>query len=388
MKTVVLKTRFKGAVLHGLYNEMIKNPPQGYKVTTPNMEEKSQLTKATFQVDNNLYKRFLYQFGALPYLSMQLKGEKIDYSNCDLIFAAQHLIKTERPWVVDLEFVNALAGYCNIYFAKNIISKKLNSNECKAILPWSNWGSNTLLNSIDCTTFKDKIRVVRYTVPPKTRRNDVQKSGIRMLFVGSINECGRMREMYKAIYENMEAFIQIQDKYDDLELVIRSNVTPEIRERASKYQNIKIVDTPLSNTQMEDLYRSADIFPHVGYEALNLSTLEAMSYGIPVIATNIYNIPEAITHMKNGMLIDLPNPSLFYTRESCPNEYSNPPLGTMKKFRISVVDKTKECMKMLIEDSSLRNNIGREAECTIGSGEFSIEHRNSILKEIFDKATD
>lgn len=132
MKNVVLKTRFKGVVLHGLYNEMIKNPPTGYKITVPHDIEKNPFTKITFQVDSNLYKRFLYQFGAFPYLSTQFAGKKIDYDNCDLIFAAQHLVKTERPWVVDLEFVNALAGYCNIYWVKNLISKKLRSNECKA----------------------------------------------------------------------------------------------------------------------------------------------------------------------------------------------------------------------------------------------------------------
>lgn len=366
---------------------MIKNPPQGYKILTPSGQEKSPLTKVTFQIDNNFYKRFLYQFGALPYLTIQLRGEKIDYNNCDLIFAAQHLLKTEKPWVVDLEFVNALAGYCNIYLVRNSISKKLKSKECKAILPWSNWGSDTLQNSINCTAFKDKIRVVRYTVPPKNKRNYVGKSGIRMLFVGSINQCGRMREMYKALYENVEAFIQLQDKYDDLELVIRSSVTPEVRKRTSKYPNIKIIDTLLSDAQMEDLYRSADIFPHVGYEALNLSTLEAMSYGIPVIATNLYNIPEAIAHMKNGMLIDLPDSRLFYTKYGCPNEYSNPPIDTMKKFRTSMIDKTKDCMRMLIDDSSLRHSIGREAQHAIESGEFSMKHKNSILKEIFDRAT-
>ncbi len=366
---------------------MIKNPPPGYKITTPGDMEKSQLAKITFQVDSNLYKRFLYQFGAFPYLTTQLAGEKVDYKNCDLIFAAQHLIKTEKPWVVDLEFVNALAGYCNINLVKNLISKKLRSRECKAILPWSKWGANTVLNSMDCTGFKDKIKVVRYTVSPKNIERVPKKSGIRMLFLGSINQCGRMRERYKGLYENVEAFIQIQDKYDDLELVIRSSVTPEVRARVSKYPNIKIIDSQLSYEQLEELYRSTDVFPHIGYEAMNLSTLEAMSYGIPVIATNLYNIPEAITHMKNGMLIDLPDSTLLYTKNGSPNEYSNPPINTMKKFRSAVIEKTKDCMRMLIEDSSLRQNIGREAAQTIKSGEFSIEHKNSILKEIFDEAT-
>ena len=35
LKNVVLKTRFRGAVLHGLYNEMIKKPPSDYKIRVP-----------------------------------------------------------------------------------------------------------------------------------------------------------------------------------------------------------------------------------------------------------------------------------------------------------------------------------------------------------------
>lgn len=387
MKNVVLKTRFKGAILHGLYNEMINNPPVNYKIIVPHDIEKSPLTKITFQVNSNFYKKFLYQFGALPYLSTQLIGKKINYDNCDLIFSAQHVIKTKKPWIVDLEFVNALAGYCNIYWVKNLISKSLRATECKYILPWSNWGAKTVLNSIDCTGFEDKIKVVRYTVSPKKIDKTKKESDIRMLFVGSINQCGKMREMFKGLHENIEAFIQLQDKYDNLELVIRSSVPTEIRERISKYPNIKIIDSLLSPSQLEELYLSADIFPHVGYEALNLSTLEAMSYGIPVIVTNLYNIPEAVTHMKNGMLIDLPNSELLYTKNGCPNEYSNPPTNVIKKFRSDIIKKTKESMIKLIEDTSFRHNMARESIRTISDGEFSIQHRNSLLKEIFDGAT-
>ena len=387
MKNVVLKTRFKGVLLHRLYNEMFNNPPIGYKFIVPQNIKKSPLTKVTFQINNNFYKKALYQFGALPYLSMQLKGKKTDYDKCDLIFSAQHLIKTKKPWIVDLEFVNALAGYCNIYWVKKLISKTLRTNECKYILPWSNWGANTVLNSIDCTGFKDKIKVVRYTVSPKKIEKIQKKSNIRMLFVGSINQCGKMREMYKGLHENVEAFIQIQHKYDNLEFVIRSSVPTEIRERISKYPNIKIIDKLLSPIELEELYLSADIFPHVGYEALNLSTLEAMSYGIPIIVSNLYNIPEAVTHMKNGILIDLPDPKLLYTKNGCPNEYANPPIDVIKKFRSTIVEKTKESMIKLIEDTSFRHSITKEAIKTISHGEFSMQYRNSLLKEIFDEST-
>ncbi len=387
VKNVVLKTRYKGAFLHALYNELIKNPPPDYRLIVPQPSQKSPLTNITFQIDSNFYKRLLYNFGSVPYVLTQLTGPKIEYDECDLIFAAQHLIKTEKPWIVDLEFANALVAYCAFGLTKNIVSKKLKSKECKAIMPWSEWGANTLLNSIDCTDFKEKIKVVRYTVPPKHVEKTKKESVLRMLFVGSINQCGRMREMYKGLYENVQAFIQIQKEYDNLELVIRSSVIPEIREMVKKYSNIKILDTPLSQSELEHLYVSSDIFPHAGFEGLNLSVLEAMSYGLPVIATSLFNIPEAIKHMKNGMLIDLPNPELLSTRNGIPNEYANPPISTIKNLSSYMINKIKECMQEFIEDSSLRRNLGREASYTIENGEFSIKHRNALLKEIFDDAT-
>lgn len=387
VKTVVLKTRYKGTLLHALYNGLIKNPPIDYKVTVPQTTKKSQLGKISFQIDSNLYKRFLYNFGALPYICTQLSGPNIEYENCDLIFAAQHIIKTEKPWVVDLEFANALVAYCNFGITKNIVSKKLKSKECKAILPWSEWGANTLIDSIDCKDFKEKIKIVRYTVPPKQVERKKPSSSIRMLFVGSINQCGRMREMYKGLYENVQAFIQIQKEYDGLELVIRSSVTPEVREIVKNYANIKIIDTPLTPSELEHLYISSDIFPHAGFEGLNLSVLEAMSYGLPVIVTSQFNTPELIKHMKNGILIDFPEPKLFRTKNGIPNEYANPPLGPMKRFRQHLIDQIKKSMKQLIEDPSLQNSLGREAKSTIENGEFSLKHRNFLLKEIFDEAT-
>jgi len=388
MKNIILKSRFRGGFFHGLYNELIKNPPDNYRFIVPKVSKKSPLLNITFQHDSCFYKQLLYNFGSLPYLLAQLSESHIKYENCDLIFAAQHLINTDEPWVVDLEFANSLVGYCSLDLCRNIISKKLRAKECKAILPWSEWGANTLLNSINCKDFKDKIRVVRYTVPPKRKnRTKEDKSVIRMLFLGSINRCGAMREAFKGLYENIEAFIDLQKKYDGLELVIRSTVTPEIKEKAKKYSNIKILDTPLTDMELEQLYISSDIFPHSGFEALNLSILEAMSYGLPVIATSYGNTPEAIKHMKNGLLIDLPHPSLFYTKNNIPNEYSNPPLRAMRRLRPFMIDKIKECMKLLIEDSSLRHRIGREAAMTIENGEFSLKNRNALLKEIFDNAT-
>ena len=374
--------------LHSLYNELIKNPPDDYKIITVNSIQKHPLTKTASKYHNYYYKQLLYHIGSLPYILSQLAESSAKYENCDIIFASQHVITTEKPWVVDLEYSNALAGYFDLSLCKNIISRKLKSKSCKAILPWSNWAAETLRNSMDCRDFQDKIKVIRYTVSPKNIRNiEKDKSLIRVLFLGSINPANLESFEFKGLYEILDAFIDLQKKYDNLELVIRSLVSPEIKEKVKKYSNIKILEKPLSPEELEKLYVSSDIFPHSGFEVLNLSVLEAMSYGLPVICTSLYNTPELISHMKNGMLIDLQNPSLFYTKYKTPNDYSKSFLNSMRALRPYMTDKIKECMKLLIEDSSLRYKIGRQASMTIEGGEFSLTNRNSLLKDVLDASS-
>jgi len=192
---------------------------------------------------------------------------------------------------------------------------------------------------------------------------------------------------FKGLYETLDAFIELQKKYDNLELIIRSIVTPEIKEKAGKYSNIKILEQPLSPSKLEELYQSTDIFPHAGFETLNLSVLDAMSYGIPVIATSLYNTPELIKHMKNGILIDLPDSSLFYTKNKAVNDHTRSFVYSMRKLRPYMKEKLKESMSMLIEDGTLREKLGREAAATIHEGEFSMRNRKNLFKEVFDNAT-
>jgi len=388
MKKVFLKPRFNWTVLHSLYNDLIQNPPENYKIETLNGKQGHSLTTlGSSKARNYFYKTLFYHLGGLPFTFAKTFEHSVKFDNYDLIYASQHVIKTEQPWIVDLEYANGLSGYLDLLLCKKIISKRLKSKSCKAILPWSNWAAETLRNSIDCKDFEEKIKVLRYTVSPKKISNIRKKnSSIRILFLGSMNPSNVDSFEFKGLYETLDAFIELQKKYDNLELIIRSLVTPEIKEKARKYSNIKILEKPLNPSKLEELYQSTDIFPHAGFEVLNLSVLEAMSYGIPVIATSLYNTPELIKHMNNGILIDLPDPHLFYTKNKAANDYSRSFLYSMRKLRPYMKEKLIENMKLLIEDSSLREKISREAASTIEEGEFSVKHRNNILKEIFDKA--
>jgi len=386
MKRVFLKPRFKGMQLHSLYNYLISNPPSGYEIISPPVTNTHSFTKLASKNRNYFYKQCMYYFGSLPYILKQISESTKNIKNFDLIYASQHVLTTEKNWIVDLEYANALSGYLDLRLSKNVISKKLSSKKCKCIMPWSDWSLKTLKNSFDCKNFSEKIKVVRYTVPPKNNIENKKDSKLKILFLGSINPANIASFEFKGIYETIEAFLELQNDYDNIELIIRSLIPTEFKKKLENNKDVKILEKPLSNQELERLFLTSDIFPHSGFEVLNLSVLEAMSYGLPVISTSLYNTPELIKNMKNGLLIELPNTELFHSKNGAPNDYSKEFFTSMRKNRPFMKNKLVELLKLLIENKKLRTEIGRQSRLTIEKGEFSITHRNDVLREIFEKA--
>jgi hypothetical protein len=98
------------------------------------------------------------------------------------------------------------------------------------------------LNSVDSEKFKHKIHTVRYTVSSKSENLDNKDtSTIRILFLGSMNAANLLSYEFKGIYETVEAFIELQKEFDNLELVIRSIVPNTLKEKCKKFPNIKIL---------------------------------------------------------------------------------------------------------------------------------------------------
>jgi len=245
-------------------DELITNPPQNYKIITEQTSQKVSLNKLRASYENYFFKKILHYTGGLPYVIAQSVLPVKGYDKYDLIYASQHVITTEKPWVVDCEYFDALASYFDLTFCKKIIEKKLKTQSCKAILPHSEWGKSTFFNSINCEGFKNKIKVVRYSPTPKKTLQKKNNDGVcRVLFIGSNNRANVSAFEQKGLFEIIDAFIDLQKKYDKLELIIRSWVSQDIIKKTKKYQNIKILKEPLSLDELEKLYLSSDIFPHI-----------------------------------------------------------------------------------------------------------------------------
>ncbi|MEI7475084.1 MAG: glycosyltransferase family 4 protein [bacterium] len=121
---------------------------------------------------------------------------------------------------------------------------------------------------------------------------------VNILFMGRIGQ-------RKGAYDIIEAAKLLRDQNIKITMCGDGEVS-QIREIVSQnsLENIINVSGWIKGKDVEDAYKNADIFILPSYnEGLPMSILEAMSYGLPIISTNIAGIPEQVIENENGFLI-------------------------------------------------------------------------------------
>jgi len=387
LKRILLKPRFEGHKIHSLYSEIIRNPPPGYAIEyRDKFIQNSRIYTLDNKAANPVLRELIYHLKPIIYIASQ-KKQKNNFEGYDMVYASQHvLFNSSIPWVTDLEFVNALAAFGNVSLIKNGIRKQLETEKCKFIMPWSEWAKETLILSMDYSKFKEKIKVIRYTVNPKKVVKH-KHDGIEFLFVGSSNPMNVRNIQFKNLKETILAFNRISEKYDGVHLTLRSYLPPNLKFLVEHNPMISIIDSFLDIEDLYKLYLNADIFVLPSHETCGIAILDAMSFELPVIAMNIYDMPEVITHMQNGILIDGHKDMQYYTKYKSPSDYSWKFVSGIRKYSDYIVNQLELYFTKLVEDSSLRNKLAVEARKTIEKGRLSIEKRNKDLAEVFEATT-
>jgi glycosyltransferase involved in cell wall biosynthesis len=111
-------------------------------------------------------------------------------------------------------------------------------------------------------------------------------------------------------------------------------------------------------------------------ESFGYAILEAMAFGLPVISTNYFAIPEMVSHDVSGYTIDIKDHSFIqnftgYTLEEIPADFSDYMKSEIIKY----------CSE-LITDSVLRNKMSQNA-LNIVKTKFSFESRNALMDKIY-----
>ncbi len=308
--------------MHPLQREVLDYPPQGVSYIRSKYK-RSMLERA--------YSR------TFPLKPIRTLPEKTGF---EVIYTDGFLLKNKAPWVQAVEMLHQ-----NYKYYAHEIKKLYLSGFCKKILPWSYAAENCLVSAIP--ELKGKVE----TVHPAIRLpifNKIKHEGLNIVFVGG--------DFYrKGGKEVTEAFEILKKKYSDINLITATNTPHE-----------KVV---------KEIYPSADIFVMPSYqETFGFVYLEAMSFGLPIVATNIFAVPEMVQDDKNGFLIDAK-----YVPPGTPIDYFH-------QDKPEVVKQLVEKLSLLIENKTLREKMGAVGRGMVENGKLSISFRNKMLKRIYEEA--
>lgn len=200
-----------------------------------------------------------------------------------------------------------------------------------------------------------RIMVLPNAVEKVTRRAEMEMGKTIFLFMGKIGERKGIYDLVKATAllkihyeEQFEVWIGGDGNTQTLRYLIESN----------GLQGSIFLKGWVTGNAKEELYRKATVFVLPSYnEGLPVSVLEAMSYGMPVIATNVGGIPELVKDGESGQLIVA---------------------GDIVALR--------NAMERFIRDRRLVGDMGRAAEATIQQS-FVFEQTKMQLDKLYTELT-
>ena len=187
-------------------------------------------------------------------------------------------------------------------------------------------------------------------LPNKNCQKIRNKTQFNLCFLGLIGE-------RKGIFDLINAMPYIVENFTSVNLFIGGN--GDILQLKQTVKNLKLHKHIhylgwVTGDTKEKILKQTDIFILPSYgEGLPMSILEAMSYGIPIIATDVGGIPEVVLNDKTGILI---------------------PPGD--------IDRLKDAILYLLKNNQKRTSMGYNARMLIES-KFNVFYQATKLSNIF-----
>jgi len=358
---------------HGVTKEISANPPKGVSFTV------------------------LEPTGNPPaYIRSPIKGylRRYDSLGCDLIEAHLSPIITKNKWIYYTACFQESAAFSfyslplPIQIRSAFLKYLMEKQNLKKLIFWSNAGLKTLkkYGKLSTHIIDSKTTVVYPAirhVPDELLHESNKNNRFNILFSGGF--------FIKGGVNVIDAFERVLKVYPDTTLTLCcdektdfSTLNPALKEKYLKKiknnKSILIMGRLPRERLLTDILPNADVYLLPSYqEAFGFSLLEAMAWGVPVIASNIFAIPEMIEDHVNGILIDILgfNPHKIF-RGSVVNTI---PVD----FQNHVTDSLYAAIIELIESPSLAVKLSAEGLRIVRS-KFSFQERNAKMLEIYSSA--
>ena len=183
--------------------------------------------------------------------------------------------------------------FCNSFGLKKFINENLTKKDVKVIAQGS-------INGVDTEFFKNtKTLDEQELIRDKFK---IDKKDFVITFVGRIVKD-------KGINELIEAFINLSKKYNNLKLLLvgdyEEHLNPIKNENKILIDSLDSIITVGFQNDIRDFLSITDLFVLPSYrEGLPNSLIEAGSFGIPLLATNINGCNEIIDDCITGILVE------------------------------------------------------------------------------------
>lgn len=373
---------------HPVYKSLVDYPPTS--VNYVNIPSKKSDREIKSHYSNSLVYKVYKKIGVNLFRSFRIpKSIYLPKTNeSDIIHSpVGTLILNRKNWVVDVDIVDSFVHYeyidlYNEYYRK-LILKLLKTEYCKKIICWSNFCKNSILDVFPelnkPSNLYQKLTVLYPASPPmlnKTSKTRREKSeSLTLLFIGK-------HFYWKGGREVLQAFEKVSEKYD-VKLIVRSEVPRDYIKKFDKRKDVKIISNNINYSKIKSLYLNSDIFIFPSYKDIfGYVLLEAMSCGLPIIATNIGAIPEVVRNNYNGFLLNPPINGFTWRKHnpSLKVDFSN--VVARQSFPKFVEDLS-EKISTLIEEDALRKVFSKNSLKLVREGPFSISERNNKLREIY-----
>ncbi len=289
----------------------------------------------------------------------------------------------DKPWLLDIgDNPYSLAGYKYDFFIKNKkkIEDTLLRDNCKAIT-CANETAYNLMKKLFPKKILEKTTIIHNGVKFfKIDKKKEDKLFFQILFMGSsINPDDFF---HKGGLETLEVFKKLSRKYSNIKLIIRCKLPRDIKEKYSM-KNVIFIEEIIPYEKIINLYRDSDILLMPGHTACS-AYYEAMSFGLPIVALDTCDTKDIVQNGKSGFLVKRSDKIPYDSLEYPLNVRSKIFVDSIKKIDQDVIKNLSEKVEILIKDSKLRQDFGKEGRKIIKT-KFSIKQRNKKLKKILDK---
>lgn len=244
----------------------------------------------------------------------------------------------KSPTILFVHDLNPFGGFHNAY---DSLFSRINRVNTKIRYRRSILSSNIIVVPFEYTKIRlleifniepNKIKIIPYGIDLPKNFALMNEKGIsigikRLLFIGGVNPLDRGVDIAIKILSYILKY------REDVRLIVSCNRDKwrEVKLISSKFmieKYIEIMDF-IPEAQLGEIFLSSDLFLYPSRIGFSLLVLQAMSYGIPVVASNKFDIPEFLREYGQ------------YFEISSPEEMANAILEILNdnKFRSNLVKK-------------------------------------------------